>query len=363
MIFCSKETSLQRLAAVRQHVPAGGALWIIHEPNVNYLSGYEGHEASLLVTEDNAYLITDFRYTEIAEKQAASCQLLVIARERLPKFVARNVLEMGLTKLAFEQDALSYGDYRALAEDLAGKVELLPLSDAVEPLRMVKDEAEMTLLRHACSCTDKVFDAICGIIKPGMTEMEIANELYYQIGKLGCDSSFDAIIASGPNGSLPHAVPQADKVVKSGEMITLDFGCAFRGYHADMTRTISVGQPSQQMKQIYDIVLESHLAGVAATRPHITGKELDAVCRDIIVAAGYGDNFGHGTGNGIGLEIHEATRVSHTGEIVLKPGHCITIEPGIYLPGIGGVRIEDSVLVTETGGESLFTAPKELIIL
>ncbi|NLF79964.1 MAG: aminopeptidase P family protein, partial [Clostridia bacterium] len=245
---------------------------------------------------------------------------------------------------------------------IAATAELMPTSDIAEALRYVKEEREISLMRQACAATDRVFAEICAYIKPGITEKDLARELLYCIMKQGCDASFPSIVAAGPNGSLPHAIP-SDRRIKEHEFITMDFGCAYAGYHADMTRTVIIGRPNAKQKEIYGIVLAAKQRAEALIHAGLSGREVDAAARDYIAEKGYGGNFGHGLGHGVGLDIHESPRLNQSSEQILRSGCLVTIEPGIYLPGWGGLRIEDTVLVTDNGHENLFTSERELICL
>ncbi|EAG2965084.1 peptidase M24 family protein, partial [Listeria monocytogenes] len=233
----------------------------------------------------------------------------------------------------------------------------------IEALREVKDEEEIALIQQACHIADQGFEHILKMIRPGMTEIEVANQLDFFMRSLGATSvSFETIVASGLRSAMPHGVA-SEKVIEQGDLITLDFGCYYQSYVSDMTRTFAVGDPGDKLKEIYQIVLEAQEKVLAAAKPGMTGIELDAIARDHIASFGYGDAFGHSTGHGIGLEIHEGPNVSFRADKAFVVGNVITDEPGIYLPGIGGVRIEDDLLITETGNKVLTHSPKELIIL
>jgi len=341
------------------------AYFVTSPANVRYLSGYTGDEAYLLISPEQNWLITDFRYRELAEREAEAFQVVMHRNgaPSLPEVVRQYCGGLGVAKLMFEQQHITYALYAQTAQALSGQTELHPGGGLAEELRYVKDPEEIAKLRTACAATDRVFESICNYIRPGVTEKEIAREMRYLMEQENCDSGFSLIIASGVNGSLPHAVPQADKIVQQGELVTLDFGCLYQGYHADMTRTIMVGRPAEWQKELYAIVLEANRRAEALLKDGVKGAEVDAVARDYIIQQGYGEHFGHGLGHGVGLEIHENPFMSKTCPHTLRSGCVVTVEPGIYLPGRGGCRIEDSVLVTDIGNEVLFSATKEMIIL
>lgn len=240
---------------------------------------------------------------------------------------------------------------------------LVPVSGWVEQLRLIKTEDELAILQRAADIADETFEHICTYIRPGVSELDVANEMERYMRSLGAtQSSFDSIVASGVRGALPHGVA-SDKLIEEGELVTLDFGALYNGYISDITRTVAVGEPSEQMKEVYEIVLAAQKRGVEQIRPGMKASEADKVVRDVIVEKGYGEAFGHSTGHGIGLEVHEMPALSSRNDTVLQCGMTVTVEPGIYLPGIGGVRIEDDIVLTETGNRRLTKSSKELRIL
>ncbi|MGX7024148.1 M24 family metallopeptidase [Vagococcus hydrophili] len=328
--------------------------------NLRYLTGFTGTTGVALITLDDAFFITDFRYTEQAEKQ---CTGYKVVQNFGPIFdvVADLVEEKELTTLAFEEATVSFKEYVQL--EMIMEADLIPVSGMIEELREIKDEDEVKIIEKACAIADKAFSHILTYIKPGMTEIQVANELDFYMRSLGASGvSFETIVASGLRSAMPHGVASA-KVIEQGDFITIDFGCYYEGYVSDMTRTISLGEPSEKLKEIYQIVKEAQQKVLDVAKPGMTGAELDAVARDYITSKGYGEAFGHSTGHGIGLEIHEGPNVSKMAEKSFVAGNVITNEPGIYLPGIGGVRIEDDMLVTENGIKRLTHSEKELIIL
>lgn len=328
--------------------------------NLRYLTGFTGTTGVALITLEEAFFITDFRYTEQAETQ---CEGYKIVQNHGPIFdvVADLVEEKELINLAFEEATVSFKEYVQL--EMILEVDLIPVSGMIEELREIKDDSEIEIIQKACEIADQAFSHILTYIKPGMTEIQVANELDFHMRSLGASSvSFETIVASGLRSAMPHGVA-SEKVIEQGDFITIDFGCYYQGYVSDMTRTISLGEPSEKLKEIYQIVKEAQQKVLDIDKPGMTGAELDAVARDFITSKGYGEAFGHSTGHGIGLEIHEGPNVSKMAEKVFVSGNVITNEPGIYLPGIGGVRIEDDMLVTDNGIKRLTHSEKELIIL
>ncbi len=332
-----------------------------HQPNRRYLTGFTGSAGTVLITADRALLITDFRYLEQAANQAPAFDIINNERKML-EAVAQQVKALGVKRLAFEKQHVSYAAYEEWRQAFAG-VELVPTSGLVERLRIIKDEAELAIVREAVRIADDAFTHILGYIKPGVREIDVALELEFFMRKQGASAAaFDIIIASGKRGALPHGAA-SDKRIEAGELVTLDFGAIYKGYCSDITRTVAVGEPSAKLREIYEIVRKAQLAGVEGIKPGMTGREADALTRDVIAAAGYGEAFGHSTGHGFGLEVHEWPNLSALSDMVLEPGMLVTVEPGIYLSDIGGVRIEDDVLITGSGCEILTQSTKELLIL
>ncbi|MGL5514812.1 MAG: M24 family metallopeptidase, partial [Sporomusa sp.] len=263
-------------------------------------------------------------------------------------------------RIGFESDFVTWQVYQQLASCLPA-IELVPVQ--LDCLRMIKDRQELALLTTAVEIADRAFDQALHMIKPGVTELEIAFELEYRMRKLGAEKpAFDTIVASGVRGSLPHG-RASNKVIEAGELVTIDFGAVYQGYHSDMTRTVAVGKATDKQRDIYAVVLAAQLAGIGAVKAGKTGKEIDHIARQIITAAGYGEYFGHGLGHGVGLFIHEDPRLSPAGDIKLAKGMVTSVEPGIYLPDWGGVRIEDLVVVTTAGCTVLTASSKDLIEL
>ena len=353
---------INRVNNLREQMKSEGiSSFLITSPyNLRYLTGFTGTTGLALIGLEEAFFITDFRYTEQAAKQCVGFEIVKNVGPIL-EVVADLVESKNIENLGFEESFVPFKQYVELEGLL--EVDLIPVSGMVEELREIKDEEEIAIVEKSCEIADKAFSHILTYIKPGMTEIQVANELDFYMRSLGASSvSFETIVASGLRSAMPHGVA-SEKVIEQGDMITIDFGCYYNGYVSDMTRTISLGEPSDKLREIYNVVKEAQQKVLDVAKPGMTGVELDAVARDYIASKGYGEAFGHSTGHGIGLEIHEGPNVSKLAEKAFVPGNIITNEPGIYLPGIGGVRIEDDMLVTENGIKRLTHSEKELIIL
>lgn len=353
---------MDKLQKIREELEAAGidALLVTSPYNRRYLTNFTGSAGIALITQSKAFFITDFRYTEQAAKQVEGYEIIQYSRGMITE-VADQVKALGIKKIGLEQDHLSYSTWKDYEGAIAA--ELVPISNLVEKMRLIKTPEEVAIIKEAADIADLAFKHILDYIKPGLTELEVANELEFFMRKCGAtSSSFDTIVASGWRSALPHGVA-SDKVIEKGDFVTLDYGALHNGYVSDITRTIAVGKPSEQLKEIYDITLEAQLRAMEQIKPGITGIEADAFARDYITAKGYGDYFGHSLGHGIGLEVHEGPGLSIRSEQKLEPGMVVTVEPGIYIPKLGGVRIEDDVLITETGNEALTHSTKDLIIL
>lgn len=336
-------------------------LLITSEYNRRYMTGFTGTSGIALISEDKAVFMTDFRYTEQAAKQVKEYEI-VQHTGPLSEEVAQLVSKLGIKKLGFEQDHLTYQEYSNYKKVL-NSVEFIPVSGAVEKLRLIKSPAEIKILKEAAEIADAAYKHILTFVKPGVREIDVSNELEFFMRKNGAvSSSFDIIVASGYRSALPHGVA-SEKEIENGDFVTLDFGAYYKGYCSDITRTFAVGQPSDELKKIYSIVLEAQLRGMNGIKPGMTGKEADALTRDYISEHGYGEYFGHSTGHGLGMEVHEGPALSYRSDTILQPGMVVTVEPGIYIPELGGVRIEDDTVITENGNESLTHSSKELIIL
>jgi Xaa-Pro aminopeptidase len=336
-------------------------LLITSEYNRRYMTGFTGTAGVAVISEDKAVFITDFRYTEQAAKEIEGFEIVQHTGPIIEE-VANTVKKLGVNKLGFEQDHLTYQAYTSYKQALSDS-EFVPISGAVEKLRLIKSPAEIKILKEATEIADAAFKHILTYVKAGLKEIEVANELEFFMRKNGAiSSSFDIIVASGYRSALPHGVA-SDKEIEKGDFVTLDFGAYYKGYCSDITRTFAVGEPSDELKKIYSTVLEAQIRGMNGIKPGMTGKEADALTRDYIKEQGYGEYFGHSTGHGLGMEVHEGPALSFRSDTILESGMVVTVEPGIYIAGLGGVRIEDDTVITETGNESLSHSSKDLIIL
>ena len=316
------------------------AMLLASQAGERYAVGFHG-EGLVLVTREGAHYSTDSRYIEAARQEVQGAQVELVTRERGHLALAAGYLqEHGLKRVGFESGAVS-----------------------VDGLRASKDGEELAAMEAAQRITDEAFQAILNFIRPGQTEREVAARLVYELLRRGGERvSFDPIVAAGANGSKPHAVP-GDTVIQPGMFVTMDFGCVWRGYCSDMTRTVAVGKPAPEMERVYQVVLEAQQAGIAAARAGLAGREIDAAGRTVIQAAGYGEAFSHSFGHSLGLEIHESPNAAPGEERIMPVGAVVSAEPGIYLPGRFGVRIEDMLYVIEDGCIDLTDAPKSLLIL
>ena len=354
----------QRIAA---ELPRRGldAMLLTGEANRFYASGFHstGGDGVALVTPKKCYYFTDSRYTEAAGRTVRNAEIREVGRGRGYGTLTREALvEQGAVRVGFEDTVMSVREYAAYAKALPG-IELVAASDLMSGLRQSKDAQELACMERAQRIAEAALDQILTEIRPGVTEREIAARLQYLMLSGGAENmSFDPIVVSGPNGSLPHGVP-GDRKIGSGEFVTMDFGCIAGGYCSDMTRTVAVGAVSDEMVRVYETVLQAQLAGIAAARPGATGKAVDGAARAVIEAAGYGPYFGHSFGHSVGVEIHEAPNATPGNEEPLPEGAVISAEPGIYLPGRFGVRIEDVVCLKGQGCINLTRAPKKLLIL
>ncbi|HZG60474.1 MAG TPA: Xaa-Pro peptidase family protein [Anoxybacillus sp.] len=350
---------LEKLRSCFAELGIDGML-ITNSYNRRYMTGFTGTAGVALVGQTKAVFITDFRYVEQAAKQVQGYEIIQHTGLIIDE-VAKQAAALGIKKLGFEQDDLSYATFKAYEKAVDAK--LIPVSGVVEKLRLIKSDSEIKILKEAAEIADAAFKHILDFIRPGIKEIDVANELEFFMRKNGAtSSSFDIIVASGYRSALPHGVA-TDKVIEKGEFVTLDFGAYYKGYCSDITRTIAVGEVSDELKKIYEIVLEAQLRGMAGIKPGMTGREADALTRDYITEQGYGEYFGHSTGHGLGMEVHEGPALSVRSDTVLEPGMVVTVEPGIYIAGLGGVRIEDDTVVTKDGNQSLTHSPKDLIIL
>ncbi|HOQ00227.1 MAG TPA: aminopeptidase P family protein [Acetivibrio clariflavus] len=359
----SKKQIERRIRELRSILSQKGidAALITKRENYIYMSNFTGTFANLLITHDKAILVTDFRYTEQAKEQAQLYE--VVQYQGNLNVTLNDLLTANNVKiLGFEDGYITYKAYDDLSKNLSID-KLVPLERTIELLRLIKDSEEIELIKEAVRVADEAFSHVLKFIKPGVTETEIAAEIEYYLKKHGARGpSFDTIVASGWRSSLPHGVA-SNRVIEHGDAVTMDFGAICNEYCSDMTRTVFVGQPKEELKKIYGIVLEAQKAGVNGAVSGLTGREIDKIARDIISDAGYGENFGHSLGHGVGIEIHEDPRLSQQGTIKMRNGMVVTVEPGIYVSGLGGVRIEDMIVINDDKPMVLTSSPKDMIIL
>ncbi|MBX8937947.1 Xaa-Pro peptidase family protein [Enterococcus gilvus] len=328
--------------------------------NLRYLTNFTGTAGLAFITLEKAFFITDFRYTEQAGEQVQAMTIVQQQGDVVGEIIKLMESE-GINVLGFEDAFMTYAEYSVFEEVI--DAELAPASGLIETLREQKDDGEIAIIEKACTIADEGFEHVLKMIRPGMTEIEVANQLDFFMRSLGATgTSFDTIVASGVRSALPHGVAST-KTIEQGDLITLDFGCVYQGYVSDITRTFAIGDPGQQLKDIYQIVLEAQQKVIDVAQAGVTGAQLDAIARDFITEAGYGDAFGHSTGHGIGMEIHEGPNITRFNDEPLKVGSIITDEPGIYVAGLGGVRIEDDLVILADGNRILTHSPKELIII
>ena len=354
--------ALSAVEAVKAYLPDDTAALVTSDVNRRYLSGFPSSAGAVLVTKDHARLLLDFRYYEAAQKSAPSgievCRYQRLADELNSIFLSENIKEV-----LVEGESLTVARFRELSEKLTPALIPEGLSKKLSELRMRKTAGEIDKIITAQRITERAYTEVLNMLKPGMTERQIAVELEHLIKVYGGErAAFDLICITGANTSLPHGVP-GERVVQNGDFFTFDIGAVYEGYHSDMTRTVAVGEATDKMRSIYAIVLEAHKKAYQQIKAGNTAAAVDIAARDHIESQGYGAYFGHSTGHGVGLEIHEAPAVYNTDQTVLRDGMVITDEPGIYLPGEFGVRIEDMYLVDGDSAVDLAEISKELIIV
>ena len=355
-IYSKRIEKLKNIMHEKQY----NAFYTSNITNVRYLSGFTGSSGFLLITDEENFFFSDGRYTEQSKNEIFDYKINITGNHL--KHIQENNLLQKSWVLCFEGSHLSYDMYNKFSNDL-NVSELVSTNDIIERIAAVKDQSEIDALQAAVDITDRVFDLIIPEIKAGVTEKHIASRISYMFKQEGGDGdSYDPIIASGSNGALPHATP-SDNQVKDGDFIVMDFGALYKGYHADMTRTVVVGSASDRHKEIYNIVLESQLAGIDIAKNGVKCSELDKACRTVIEDKGYGKLFMHGTGHGLGLEVHTMPRISWMNHEPLETNNVITIEPGIYIAGWGGVRIEDDCHILDDSCRPMNSSTKELVVV
>jgi Xaa-Pro aminopeptidase len=338
------------------------ALLITNPADIRYLTGFVGHDSWALVKTSarKAHILTDFRFQEQVAREAPDA-VAHIRKRGLTDELLRLADDLSLTHIALQRDHVTLGMLRAL-ETKIPRPRFRGIDEGLPAQRAVKDDAEIALIRKALDIQQRAFQILIGQLKPGMTEFALAARLEYEMRRLGADGvSFPSIVAADANASLPHAIPGPRKI-RQGGILLIDWGARYGGYCSDLTRVVALGKMPPKMREIYSIVLDAQMLAIAAIKPGVRLTDIDAVARKHIEKHGYGECFGHGLGHGIGLDIHEQPTLSHRAKrnAVLEIGHVVTVEPGIYLPGVGGVRIEDDVLVTPRGHRVLSHLPKTL---
>ncbi len=354
--FAPRRNRLRRLVKQAE----ADALLVTNFKNVTYLTGFTGDDSFLLVTESGETLISDKRYTTQLDQECPGLKLEIRGPgERMVPVTTSVVERAGIKRLGIEAESATVSLERSLAKALPN-IELVPTDSLVERLRIVKDKDEIEQTRRACRQAERAYEVVRALLTPEMTELDVAAELEYQARRFGAKAlSFPAIVAAGPRAALPHATPTAAKL-KSSDFLLVDWGANSGLYMSDLTRIIVTGKILPKLRNVYGVVLTAQLAAINAIRPGVTCEQVDRVARKIISKARFGRAFGHGLGHGTGLEIHEAPRLAAGQKTKLRPGMIVTVEPGIYLPGWGGVRIEDDILVTRSGHEVLSDVPKQL---
>ena len=336
-------------------------MYITNLTNIRYLTGFTGSAGILLIINEQSFFLTDGRYIKQASEQVKNANITIIEQDYLSEIKNLNVLK-NKDKVAFEANHMSVISYNLLVKYFE-TINWIATDLIIENIAAIKDQYEIDSLKTAVEITDSVFTEILKHIKPGANEKLISAKISYLFKTIGAEGdSYESIIASGPRSALPHARP-TDREFKKGDFIVMDFGALYNGYHADMTRTVLIGKPNSKHKEIYDIVLESQLSGISCAKSGTKCSEVDKACRSVITSNGYGDFFNHSTGHGIGLEVHTLPRVHKSNNELLKVNNVITIEPGIYLPDWGGVRIEDDCLIRKNDCLPLNKSTKDLIFL
>jgi Xaa-Pro aminopeptidase len=353
----------RRLQEVRKYLETSGldALLVSHLPHVRYLTGFSGSNGLSVITLRKQFFFTDKRYREQSKNEVDGFEITVTSDTLLKAARKRGVLN-GRKKIGFECEYLSVSMFENLKK-LFPSASFVAKRSVIETIAAVKEESEIETIKQAAAITDKVFKKALLVLEPGVRELEIAAEISYWHLRMGAEGdAFESIVASGPRGALPHG-RATEKRIRKGEFVTLDFGCKYKGYNSDLTRTVAVGKPTERAKRIYRTVLEAQRKAIEAVRPGVPAQALDKVARNHIRQKGFGKYFSHSLGHGLGIEIHEPLRLSVKSKDVVKQGNVFTIEPGIYIQGFGGVRIEDDVVVRDSGCEVITHSPKELMIL
>ena len=348
---------LDKVLACRPEVEA---LVVTTPENRRYLTGFTGSWGMSVLTATELVLITDGRYVEQAAAEAPGSRIVRHGTDPLPA-MKEVVQATGAARIGFEKENVTVGMHQRLQSALEG-ITLVPTEGLVEGVRIIKEAEELDLIRQAAAMADEVLDDHLHLLRPGVTEREVAIALEFAMKRRGAGAAFEIIVVSGPRSSLPHGRPSL-RVMEEGDLVTLDLGVQYQGYCSDLTRTFAIGRADARQREVYEVVLAAQTAALEGLRPGMTGKDADGLARSVIEERGYGEHFGHGLGHGVGLAVHEGPRLSLTGDAALPEGCVVTLEPGVYLPGWGGVRIEDLVVLRSDGAERLSNFPRELKIL
>lgn len=355
---------MSNLSKLRAKMAEGGigSLLVSDIANVKWLTGFTGSSGIAIVTDSVARFVTDSRYTLQAEEQVTEMSTHWFQSPvTLDEFLAKNIAEMGITELWFEGASVTFSTYESWRDRFAG-VKLHGASDIIPRLRMVKSAEEIEKVRQACGVADACFANVCRLIQPGVTEWDINLDIEFFIRRSGYELGFDPIVVSGERSARPHG-KASEKKLEVGDFVTMDFGAKVEGYCSDITRTVVVGEATDRHREVYNQVLKAQLAALEMMRPGVRAADVDRRAREVFDEIGLAKYFGHGLGHGLGSVVHDTGRMSSTSTDVLEPGQVWTVEPGVYIPGFGGVRIEDDVVVTESGIEMLTHSPKDLMVL
>jgi Xaa-Pro aminopeptidase len=354
-------TAIEKLRA--SMAQEGVEAMLVSDPtNVGWLTGFSGTFGRVVVTPADAIFVTDSRYTLQAQEEVKDVRAVSFANPTDgDEFTAEQAKALGVQRLGFESATTTYAQWQRMSDKFGG-VELKPVRDIFGDMRQVKGEDEVAKIRRACGVSDAAFDHILRMIQPGVTELDIALDLEFFMRRQGAEVAFPSIVVSGERSARPHGKP-SEKKLEVGDFVTMDFGARVEGYNSDMTRTVVVGAATDRHREVYETVLEAQIESIRAIRPGRHAREIDQLARDILATQDLAKYFGHGLGHGLGRIVHDSGRLSPSSDDVIKPGQIWTVEPGVYIPGFGGVRIEDDVLVTEDGVEILTHSTKELLIL
>ncbi|KAB2398978.1 MULTISPECIES: M24 family metallopeptidase [Bacillus] len=335
-------------------------LLITKKENRQYATSFTGSAGVVLISAHKAIFITDFRYVDQAKKEIKAAEI-IMHKGNLEEEVAKQVSKLNIQKLGIEDNNMTLQQFKKLQKYIHTK--MVPVCEIIENIRLIKDTSEIETMKIAATIADQAFHHIVTFLKPGISEIDVRDELEFFMRKKGAtSSSFQIIVASGVRSSLPHGVA-SNKIIERGDIVTLDFGALYDGYCSDITRTVAIGEPSEEFKKIYNVVREALKRGTEAIKPGETAKSIDDVTRKYITDCGYGQYFGHSTGHGLGLEIHEPLRLSQESTATLEEGMVVTVEPGIYIPNWGGCRIEDDIVITKDGYEVITKSNRELIVI